>query len=144
MPDLRAQALRLLSRREHSRAGLAKKLAAHAETEEQLAALLDTLEAQHLLSDQRYASQRVQARAGRVGNARLRHELQAGGVDDEAVTAALAESGDEGERCRAVWQKKFGALPTDAETRARQMRFLQYRGFSAEAIRRVLRAEEIG
>lgn len=138
MPDLRLRALRLLARREHSRAELQQKLAGHAESAEALENLLDALESERLLSDQRYASQRVAVRAGRVGNARLKQELKAQGIEGEALTAALAEGGDESERCRAVWNKKFGAPPENAEGRARQMRFLQYRGFSSEAIRRVL------
>ena len=109
-----------------------------AESGEQLLLLLDVLVSEQLLSDQRYASQRAVVRGRRYGNARLKQELQAQGVGDEALTAALAESGDEGERCAAVWNKKFGTLPESVEERLRQSRFLQYRGFSSAVIRRVL------
>jgi len=143
MPEgLRLQALKILSRRDYSRAELRAKLAPKAESEEQLEQVLDTLQAEHLLSDQRYARQRVTARAGRYGNARLKQELKAQGVGDEDIAAAMVEGGDETERCRSVWRKKFGTAPASAEERAKQMRFLQYRGFSTEAIRRVLRGEE--
>jgi regulatory protein len=37
-----------------------------------------------------------------------------------------------------VWQKKFGSVPTDVTEKTRQMRFLQSRGFTPEAIRRVM------
>ena len=57
-------------------------------------------------------------------------------------TVAQAAGGDEAERCRSVWQRKFGELPQSPEARAKQQRFLQYRGFSSEAIRRVLRGVE--
>jgi regulatory protein len=53
------------------------------------------------------------------------------------VERALAQ---ELNNCRAAWQKKFGALPQDAAERGRQMRFLAGRGFSAEAVRQVLKA----
>ena len=139
MPDLRVQALKILTRRDHSRAELKAKLAAHADTEEELEAVLDALQAEHLLSDHRLASQRVAARAGRYGNTRLRMELKQKGVSDEDIAAALPEAGDETSRCREIWAKKFGQLPKTPEERAKQMRFLQYRGFSGEAIRRVLR-----
>jgi len=143
MPDvLRVQALKFLARREHSRAELRAKLAPHAESEEQLDHLLDALQAERLLSDQRYATQRVAARGGRFGNSRLKQELRTQGVGDEDIAAAVEAGGDETERCRAVWRKKFGNSPASAEERAKQMRFLQYRGFSGEAIRRVLRGEE--
>ena len=73
MPDsgraLRVAALRLLTRRDHSRAELKVKLAAAADSLEQLDAVLDTLQAERLLSDQRFATQRVVARAGRYGAA---------------------------------------------------------------------------
>ena len=143
MPDtLRVQALKFLARREHSRAELRAKLAPQAESQEQLDQLLDALQAEHLLSDQRYASQRVAARAGRFGNARLKQELRTQGVDDEDIAAAVEAGGDETERCRAVWQKKFGQVPANPEERAKQLRFLQYRGFSSQAIRQVLKGGE--
>jgi regulatory protein len=142
MPDLRVRALQLLTRRDYCRAELRAKLAAEAESADELEAVLDRLQEERLLSDQRYAAQRVVARAGRYGNARLRQELRQKGVGDEEISAALPEGGDESARCRAVWARKFGELPHSAEERARQMRFLQYRGFSGEAIRRVMSGAE--
>lgn len=146
MPDpvvaLRVAALRLLTRRDHSRAELKAKLAAQAESEEQLEAVLERLQAERLLSDSRFATQRVVARAGRYGNARLRQELRQTGVSDDEIAAALPEAGDETERCRQVWARKFKQLPQSAEERGKQMRFLQYRGFSGDAIRRVMRGAE--
>lgn len=138
--SLREKALRLLARREHSRAELARKIAAHAESAEQLEAVLDDLTDRRLLSDERYAEMRMHARAARFGNARLAHELRTQGVAEEIVDAALAAEGDELTRARQVWSRKFGALPPaqDAAGRARQMRFLMSRGFSGETIRRVM------
>ena len=142
MPDLRVRALQLLTRRDYSRAELQKKLAAHAESAEELASVLDTLQGERLLSDHRYATQRVTARAGRYGDARLKQELRLKGVSDDDIAAALPEGGDETERCLAVWQRKFGQPAQTPEERAKQIRFLQYRGFSSEAIRRALRGIE--
>ena len=143
MPDssaaLRVAALRLLTRRDHSRAELRAKLAAAAESAEQLEVVLDVLQAERLLSDRRYASQRVVARAGRYGDTRLRQELRQHGVSDEDISAALPEGGDEVARCRTVWTRKFPQPPQSGEERARQIRFLQYRGFSGDVIRRVMR-----
>ena len=101
--------------------------------------MLNSLQAENLLSDHRYASQRVAARGRRYGNARLSQELRQRGVGDEDIVAALPEAGDETERCQAIWAKKFGRPPQSAEERAKQMRFLQYRGFSGDSIRRVMR-----
>jgi len=140
MPDdLRARALRLLSRREYGRHELGQRLASYAASPDEIGALLDDLEARHFLSDQRYASQRVTARASRFGNRRLAEELRCKGIDEDCVRAALVDSPDEEARCRSVWQKKFEMLPASAEERAKQSRFLHNRGFSPDIIRRVLR-----
>ena len=142
--SLRERALRLLARREHSRAELARKLTAHAESAEALVVVLDDLEARRLLSDARYVEMRLNARSARFGNARLAQELRTqGGVDGELVETALADCGDELARARQVWQRKFGnrPAPADAAGRAKQMRFLTSRGFSGETIRRVLRGD---
>lgn len=139
--SLRERALRLLARREHARAELARKLAPHAESAEALEAVLDDLTARHLLSDARYVEMRMNARAARFGNARLAYELHTQGVSEELVEAALSGGEDELTRARQVWQRKFGDAPreADAESQARQRRFLMSRGFSGETIRRVLR-----
>ena len=149
MPELRVRALQLLTRREYSRAELKAKLAATQalaadnDTEEAtVEEVLDRLQAENLLSDQRYATQRVVARAGRYGNGRLRQELRQRGISDDDIAEALPEAGDETERCRAIWGKKFGRPPQSPEERAKQMRFLQYRGFSGDAIRRVISGAE--
>lgn len=139
MADLRVRALQLLTRRDHSRAELKAKLAGEAASGDDLDVVLDTLQEQRLLSDTRYATQRVASRARRYGDARLTQDLRQHGVSDEDIALALPEGGDETERCRSVWARKFGQLPQSPEERARQMRFLQYRGFSGDAIRRVMR-----
>lgn len=139
MPDLRVQALKLLTRRDHSRAELRAKLAVEAETEDELDAVLDRLQSERLLSDQRFATQRVIAKARRFGDARLRQDLRQHGVGDADIVAALPEGGDESERCHAVWARKFGSLPQTPAERGKQMRFLQYRGFSSEAIKQTMR-----
>lgn len=138
---LRERALRLLAQREHARAELKRKLAPHAESEEQLAALLDDLVARRLLSDARYAEMRVSVRGRRYGDARLAQELRQTGVNTEAAKEALAGAGDEMARAQTVWARKFLALPTETTERARQTRFLMSRGFSSDTIRRLLRGE---
>lgn len=140
---LRERALRLLSRREHARVELARKLARHAESADEIDAVLDDLTARGLLSDERYVEMRLNARSPRFGNARLAQELRSQGVAEELVTDALASGEDELARARQVWRRKFGDQPAagEATERARQMRFLMNRGFSGETIRRVLRGD---
>jgi len=114
---------------------------------QELSALLDDLSSSGLLSDRRYASSRIRARAERFGDARLAHELRTKGVADEVVSEVLTAAEDELARARRVWVRRFGQRPTasgDAAEHARQMRFLAGRGFSTETIRRVLRAAPDG
>ncbi|UZD55118.1 recombination regulator RecX [Caldimonas aquatica] len=142
--SLRGRALKYLAAREHSRRELARKLAPHAETPEQVEALLDEFEAKGLLSQARFVESIVHRKAARFGAARIRQELQAHGIDGDAAHDALAAlQGTEYDRARAVWQRRFGGqcAATPAE-RAKQMRFLAGRGFSTEVIRRVVRDED--
>jgi regulatory protein len=139
--ELRQRALRLLVRREHSRAELSRKLAAHG-TEEEIANVLTQLETEGLLSDARAAGAFVRAHAERFGIVRLRQDLRKRGLDPELAGADFAELGNELERARLVWSKKFPAAPESATEWARQARFLQSRGFTPETIRKLLRNPE--
>jgi regulatory protein len=139
MPTLKGRALRLLSTREHSRAELERKLSVHAESPEQLAQVLDELQAKGFISEQRVIESVLHRRASRLGASRIRQELQAKGLDPQAIQEAVASLRvDEAERAQAVWRRKFGQLPADPSEAARQMRFLATRGFSTEIIRRVV------
>jgi regulatory protein len=139
--ELRQRAIRLLARREHSRAELKRKLAAYG-TEEDIANVLTQLETEGLLSDARAAGAYVRAHAGRFGATRLRQDLRSRGLDPQLADADLAALGDELERARAVWAKKFPLAPADAHEWARQARFLQSRGFATEVVRKLLKNPE--
>jgi len=138
--SLKARALRYLSMREHSRLELGRKLARHAQEDDDVEALLDSLEAAKLLSQARFSEALVHRRAARFGNSRILQELKSHGIDAGALThiqAGLEQ--DEFVRAKAVWQKKFGIAAEDAAARAKQMRFLQQRGFSHRVIQAVIR-----
>jgi regulatory protein len=137
--SLRARALRLLARREHSRLELERKLASHAESPEELVVLLDELVQRGWLSEQRVIEQVVHARRGRFGSERIWRELRKLGIAEELIAEALPEmkNGDLN-AARAVWNRKFGKLPGDIAERARQVRFMRNRGFSPDIIRHVI------
>lgn len=154
---LQQEALRLLVRREHSRQELQQKLTQRlrAMVEAQgldteafdglVQLILDELGTQRFQSDQRFAQQRAGQRGARYGNQRIKHELAQRGIDDQTISDALAAGENEFVRCRSVWQKKFGALAgkqekTPREEIAKQVRFLQYRGFSGATIRQVMKS----
>lgn len=139
--SLKARALKYLSAREHSRLELARKLQRYAQESDDVEALLDALEAAKLLSQSRFSESLVHRRATRFGNNRILSELQSHGIDSDAlgdIKASLAQ--DEVARAREVWRKKFNQAPADASERAKQMRFLQQRGFSQRAIQSAMRA----
>jgi regulatory protein len=159
--SLKAKALGLIAQREHSRVELGRKLrawigrrqralaqaaaatpnpvdvAATAPSESEIEPLLDWLAARDLLSAERFVETRVNVRAARFGNLRIRRELAQHGIELDAETAQALKS-SELERARHVWAKRFDGLPADAAARAKQQRFLAARGFSAEVVRRVL------
>ena len=138
--SLKGRALGYLSRREYSRAELARKLASYVGEDESVEPVLDALEQEGWLSDARFAESLVHRRASRVGVARIVSELKRHAVGDslvEAVNAQLRET--ELTRAQAVWRKKFGALPQTPAERAKQARFLAARGFSSATIVKLLK-----
>ena len=131
--------MRFLARREHSRAELARKLAGYAQEGDNLTALLDDLAARGWLSDARFAEQAIRSKARRFGPLKLAWHLRAKGVDDEAIAAGLRAAGADGaSSIGTVWMSRFRAPPSDDREKARQVRFLQGRGFASDEIFRWL------
>lgn len=139
--SLKGRALRLLSGREHSRSELERKLAAHEDEPGQLRRVLDELQAKGFIDHARVAESLVHRRAGKLGAARIRQELQGKGLEPELVAQAVAGlRATELQRAREVWSRKFDAPPADAAERGKQARFLAARGFDGEVIRKLLSA----
>lgn len=141
--SLRALALRALARREYSRAELHAKLLPQATETDDLAALLDDLEKRTWLSDVRALEQNVRIRSARFGPQRIKQELRQKGFSDELISAALPSLKEgELEAARSVWQRKFAAPPQDQQEKAKQVRFLQSRGFSMDVIFKVMKISD--
>lgn len=135
--DLRARALRLLARREHSREELRRKLAA--DDTMQVEALLDELQQAGWLSEQRLAEQMVGAARDRYGPRRVLQRLREKGVSGEALEQAAAGlKAQEFDSARSLWRKRFGRPPATLQEKARQARFLTGRGFSPAVIQQLL------
>ena len=155
--SLKARALQWLAQREQSRVELRRKLLRQARADlasasanrdagelheeavaEQVDGVLDWLESSGYLSTERFVESRVNARAGRYGNLRIRQELQ---QHQLALPGELAQTlgANEVDRARAVRARRFAKPPGDAAERARQARFLIGRGFSSDAVRAALR-----
>lgn len=139
--SLRGRALGYLSRREHSRAELSRKLTPHLGEGDSLDILLDALEREGWLSNERFVESVVHRRGTRLGTSRIVNELKRNGIDETLIQDAGAElNKTELTRAREVWSKKFGELPTTPAERAKQARFLATRGFNGGTIVKVLKA----
>ncbi|WP_271194203.1 recombination regulator RecX [Pseudomonas turukhanskensis] len=140
---VRRTAMDLLARREHGRVELTRKLRQRGATPELIEPELDRLTQEGLLSEARYLESFVsyRARSG-YGPVRIREELGQRGLARADIEQALRECGiDWREQMAEVWRRKFGEQPNDARERAKQGRFLAYRGYSMDMISRLLRGE---
>lgn len=142
-PSLREQAIRLLARREYARSELERRLVAKGGEREAIGAVLDALVAEGYLSDARYAHAVVAQKRGNHSRRSIVATLKAKGVGSEDIDSAVAETGlDDDAALRALWQRRFGEPPMDERAKARQVRFLQARGFAVSAILKLLRSRD--
>lgn len=137
----------LLSRREHSTQELLRKLVSkgfHTNTvERQLAELQE----KDLLSDQRFTESYVRFRSQKgFGPIRIQQELRQKGIEDRLIESYANVMDDQWfERVVKVHDKRFGGeLPDDRTIQAKQIRFLQYRGFTQDHIQGVFNTEFCG
>ncbi|MBX3617502.1 recombination regulator RecX [Nitrosomonas sp.] len=138
---IEVRALRYLAQREHSRRELEQKLSRHQNlcAREELLTVLDKLQQQGYLSDERMAEQVARHRRSRFGSQRIVHELKSKGVDDHLIGNILPGLKEtELETALHIWRKKFDQPPATREERAKHIRFMMNRGFSMETIQRVL------
>ncbi len=134
--------MRYLARREYSRAELHARLLTYATPDDNVDAVLDELVKRGWQSDERAATQLVHAKRARFGTQRIAHELRQRGIAEELISASLPKLKEsELEAAREVWKKKFGVAPHDEKEKARQVRFLQSRGFGLGVVFKVLRSE---
>jgi len=90
-----------------------------------------------LLSNARFAESYVFYRRNKgYGPLRIRAELMSRGIAEDLIEHHLNIADNAWlVTMRHAWQKRFkGSLPDDFKTRAKHLRFLQYRGFTADHI----------
>ena len=142
---IRRTAMDLLARREHGRVELTRKLRQRGACPEMIDVALDRLTDNNLLSESRYLESYIsyRARSG-YGPLRIREELNQRGLARSDIEEALRECGfNWQEQLEDTWRRKFsGQLPEDARERARQGRFLSYRGYPLDMIGRLLSGRE--
>ena len=137
--EIGAAAVALLARRDYSSGELTQKLRGDGYSAAAVHAVISDLIEHRFLDDARYAAHFVGYHAERGhGPLRIRRDLGAFDLEDTLIETAL-ESADWAQRAREVRIRKFGlTVPGNWREKARQARFLQYRGFSADHIRSAL------
>jgi len=141
--EARKKAMDYLARREHGRVELRNKLTKFGFDADISEAAIDRLIDDGLQSDQRFAEAFIQSRISQgKGPGRIRADLSQRGVSDSVIDDGLHEAEQNWwALARDVRKKKFGAqLPVDFKEKARQMRFLQYRGFEPDHIQSAVSA----
>jgi regulatory protein len=143
--SIRQAAIGLLARRDHARRELERKLKERGFAAPAVDAVLQELTEKRFLDDHRYIEHFVSYHAARgQGPVRIAAELRQLGLPAEAIDEHLQAAADWREQARLARRKKFGvSVPQAFRDRARQARFLEYRGFSAEQIRAALEGDAL-
>lgn len=140
------RALGLLTRREHSRKELQRKLTSRGMDAAEVETAVETLSGLGWQDDARFAESLVRSRAGGgYGPIRLRAELATHGLDSEAIARALdSYEGDWLENARDLVRRRFPGLSGEAGSEDLALRrkaadFLMRRGFDGERVRKATR-----
>jgi len=140
-PDIQRAAKSLLAARDHSRQELRRKLDVRGYASADIDAVLDDLIARALLDEERLAEAYVGERSRKgFGPARIRHELRQKGLESDCIERHLVSDRDQLlDMIKMAHERKYGEDPPgDPKERARRGRFLEYRGFPGDLIRRFL------
>jgi regulatory protein len=140
---VRAAAVALLARRDFASNELRAKLESQGYDRELVATAVAELVEGRVLDDARYAENYITYHSDRgQGPIRIAADLKVLGLSAELIETALAAGQDWRALAREVRIRKFGLEPpSDWTEKARQARFLQYRGFSSDHIRSALGAD---
>jgi len=141
-PSPTQRAIGLLTRREHSRLELTRKLAVRGVESVDAQAAIDKLAAAGWQDDRRFAASLVRSRAaGGYGPVYIRAELGTHALSGDAIAAALESyEGDWAENaCDVVRRRHPAALTGDRDARRKALDFLLRRGFAMEDARAAIR-----
>lgn len=135
--SLNERAMNLLARREHSVTELKNKLLKANFDIDDIYEVIAKLTETGLQSDERFAENYLRYRSQRgFGFQKVRLELKERGVADNIISDSLNEADiDWFSLAASARCKRFGEqCPDTLQDRAKQQRFLQYRGFTHEQI----------
>ena len=130
-------AIKLLARREYSRAELWNKLSGKFSQKHLVNQVLDQLAADNYQSDERFAEAFIQFKKNQgKGKTLIRFELKNKGISEQLIEALLDEADEDWfEIAKSVYEKKFSGRPIDTpKEKAKRIRFMSSRGFSTDHI----------
>ena len=142
--EIRLSAMNFLARREHSKLELRQKISrTFSGVSEQIESVIDQLASENLQSDDRFTESFIRSRDGRFGPVRITSELRQRGICHSVISLHLPDANDEywDEVAVGVREKKFGeSLSLSHGDKAKQIRFLMYRGFTGQQASRTLQS----
>lgn len=141
----RKKAMDYLARREYPREELCRKMKKAGFDVNVALDVIEELRKEGLQSDRRFVESFVQSRIGQgKGPTVIRADLVQRGVRDPVIHEVLNEVDQDWEALACeVRVKKFGQdTPEEFKEKARQMRFLQYRGFEPEQIQAAVGSDD--
>lgn len=134
----------MLARRDHSTVELSRKLQRKDFNQADIDAVLSALSQEGLLNDQRFTESYIHYRRSKgYGPNRIRAELQERGIAEDLIEHTLNITDNAWfDDVRKVWKKRFkNRVPEDMKSRAQQVRFLYYRGFTGEQINQIFHSD---
>ena len=138
--NLKAKAMSFLARREYAYKELFIKLCKYTEDKDEISTTLDQLKECGYLSEERYIQSYINSKKSRSGVAKIKYSLQLKMGNNDLIEKVLKENPiDEYESAKILWERKFGWVAVDKNQLAKQIRFLQNKGFSFEVISRVIK-----
>ena len=140
--ELLSRALALLSRREMGRSEFISKLLAAGYEKPEIEEAAAWCQSQGFLNETRYVEGVARRLSSKYGASRVASTLRGKGVTEDAIAEAMPDlKVSEIDQARLLWARKFGAPGETQAEKAKQMRYLQSRGFSFDTIKKVVRGE---
>lgn len=143
--QLRLYAMNLLARREYTRQELLQKLSTKSSNIESINQVLTLLQTEGLQSDRRFAEAftRMRLRQGK-GKRLVAMELKQRGVSTGMIQEFLSDDEQWRESLLALIDRRYaGQIASDPQQKAKQLRYLQSRGFTYEQIQAVVRQSDL-
>lgn len=140
--NLKAKAIDFLSRRDYSYSELYNKLKKYSTDLDAIKSVVDEMVSNKYLNEERFIENFIYSKSKKYGSLKVKHLLQAKVSDQELVNDIYQEAEiDELAVARQIWERKFkGEVITNANDRAKQIRFMLSRGFSLDLILKLLKA----